>query len=144
MQAGPSNLIPHTPQSAKNFLSHSLGKGKKRAPDYLLFVFRKWKRAYPPDERMEFPRPSKRKVWSSPLRSLQKTEDEYSTSCSHSSGLERLSTLFHRQQCPAPPFIFPGDDSLENFQSQGESLLMFCGTDALKNLESQGVSPSSG
>ena len=57
---------PPTPQSAKrDFLSYSPGKGKKRAPDYLLFLFRRWSRAYAQGERMEFPRPSKTKVWSS-------------------------------------------------------------------------------
>ena len=125
-QAGPSNLTrkkraPPTPQSAKNFLPHSLGKGKNRAPDCLLFLFRRWKRAYAPEESMEFPRPAKIKVWSSPSPAVKKSEDEYSSSCSHSSGLERLSALFHRRQCLAHPFIFSGDDALENFQSQGKS-----------------------
>ena len=97
-----------------------------------------------------------KKAWSSPdlqkaksclppLPSFQEREDEYSTSCSHASGLERLSALFHRRQCLAHPFIFSGDDALENFQSQGKSLSCFLdsSTDALENLESQGVSPSS-
>ena len=78
-QAGPSNLTrkkraPPTPQSAKNFLPHSLGKGKNRAPDCLLFLFRRWKRAYAPEESMEFPRPAKIKVWSSPSPAVKKVK----------------------------------------------------------------------
>ena len=72
----------------------------------------------------------KKKGWSSPdlqkqksgpppLPSLQNREDEYSTSCSYCSGLERLSALFHRrrsfpatmllktinrEECPHHPF----------------------------------------
>ena len=127
-QAGPSNLTikkraPPTPQSAKrDFLSYSPGKGKKRALGYLLIVFRRRNRAYA----------HKKKGWSSPdlqnqksgpppLLSFQNTEDECSTSCSYCSGLERLSALLHRRQCLAHPFIFPGDDALENFQSRGVS-----------------------
>ena len=58
--------------SKENFLSHSLGKGKNRAPDYLLFLFGRWKRAYAPEESMEFPRPAKRKSGPPPSPAFQK------------------------------------------------------------------------
>ena len=37
------------PSVRKNFLPHFLGKEKNRAPDYLFFLFRRWKRAYAPE-----------------------------------------------------------------------------------------------
>ena len=112
-QAGPSNLTrkkraPPTPQSAKKTSCLTL---LARERTELLTIS-----SSSSEDGRELT--LQEKAWSSPdlqreksgpppLPSLQKRKDEYSTSCSHFSGLERLSVLFHRRQCLAHPFIFP-------------------------------------
>ena len=84
-----------------------LARERKRAPDYLLFVFRRRNRSLRSRRKDGVPQTFKNKsLGPPPLPSLQNREDEYSTSCSYCSGLERLSAPLPSQT------VFPGDDAL--------------------------------
>ena len=95
-QAGPSNLTRKTrPQKLPATLSW---QGKKTelltissssSEDGRELTLQNFKAWSSPDLQKEKSGPP-------PLPSLQEREDEYSTSCARSSGLERLSALFHR------------------------------------------------